>query len=141
MTSPVGRVMSLVHPDIDHHNNTLDCFSFFAIWRVSKPKRGDDWVKKLFYREAFWICQLHTRNSSGLNYKMDLLYIYWIYISSSPFLFSLGFFATLSISYSFCWNMLYIIMYILFASLLFKYLFVSVNSFWAMYKELNHQHG
>lgn len=36
-------------------------FSFFGLEKVVKPRRGGNWVHKLFSREAYWILHLNTR--------------------------------------------------------------------------------
>lgn len=45
---------------IVNHAAKLDSFSFYAIERVFKPKRGGNWRCLVNNREAFWIFHLNT---------------------------------------------------------------------------------
>lgn len=61
---------------IDKRDGSRNSFTFYAIERVEKPKRGGNWEHKMHNREVYWILVLQFRFPMGLNYRSDLLYIY-----------------------------------------------------------------
>lgn len=75
--NPIARnLFNVAKYYLNQHNGDLTGFQFVGIERVNRPIRGGDWRRLLLNHEAFWILRLNTSYPVGLNYRLDLIFLY-----------------------------------------------------------------
>lgn len=75
-TDTLYNISSVSRHFRDTNDGDLSSLKVVGIERVFMPRRGGNWFRRLLMREALWILKSDSRSLSGLNLRMDLMYLY-----------------------------------------------------------------